>query len=73
MTIIEDEFILQWKKLDAKYHEDEPFPQYILEYADQIKNFMFPANRKYQGALGNAKGMLDAVKAYATQTRTINT
>jgi translation initiation factor 2B subunit (eIF-2B alpha/beta/delta family) len=36
-----------------------------VDYGLKIKNFMIPENRKYQGALGNAKGMLDAVTRYA--------
>ncbi len=66
MEIIED-FKQSWTKNNKQFSIDEPFPVYIVDIAGRIKNFMLEQNRGYQGALGNARGMLDAVKAYCNQ------
>ena len=70
MEIIED-FKAQWEKNNREFSSDEPFPLYVVDIANQIKFFMQDENRKYQGALGNARGMLDAVRLY-TNTTTIS-
>jgi translation initiation factor 2B subunit (eIF-2B alpha/beta/delta family) len=67
MEIIDD-FKHRWDELNARYEVSEPFPDYVSEYAYKIKEFMKPENRKYQGALGNSRGMLDAVLDYANKT-----
>jgi translation initiation factor 2B subunit (eIF-2B alpha/beta/delta family) len=68
---LEDEietFKLNWSKNNDVHGHDEPFPDYVLDIANKIKHFMVPENRKYQGALGNAKGMIDAVLEYSSTT-----
>nr|MDO8116044.1 hypothetical protein [Candidatus Sigynarchaeota archaeon] len=67
MEII-NEFKQSWTNNNNKFKIDEPFPQYIVEIAGRIKNFMEERNRGYQGALGNARGMLDAVQMYCDQS-----
>ncbi|GAB4320144.1 MAG: hypothetical protein Kow0069_24000 [Promethearchaeota archaeon] len=62
-----DSFRDTWERLNVKTGVDEPFPSFVAEIADQIKNFMVPANRKYQGATGNARGMLDALARYVRE------
>ena len=64
-----DAFKANWKRNNAAHGSDEPFPDFVVDYGLKIKNFMIPENRKYQGALGNAKGMLDAVTRYADVAR----
>ena len=59
-----NEFKALWKKNNKKHGIEEDFPDHIVEIANQIKNFMVPENRQYQGAMGNARGMLDAVETY---------
>ncbi len=58
-------FKASWKRNNADHGLDEPFPDYVVDFGLKIKNFMVPENRKYQGALGNAKGMLEALTKYA--------
>ncbi|MEX2682866.1 MAG: hypothetical protein Q6373_014845, partial [Candidatus Sigynarchaeota archaeon] len=60
-----DAFKANWKKNNQLHGIDEPFPDYVVDIGLRIKNFMLPANRIYQGALGNAKGMLEALTRYA--------
>ncbi|MBN2153114.1 MAG: hypothetical protein JW839_16800 [Candidatus Lokiarchaeota archaeon] len=60
-----DEFKASWKKNNLAHGADEPFPDYVVDIGMKIKNFMLPENRIYQGALGNAKGMLEALTRYA--------
>jgi len=54
-----------WKKKNKAHGIEEPFPDYVVDIGLKIKNFMIPENRKYQGALGNAKGMLEALTLYS--------
>nr|MDO8112798.1 hypothetical protein [Candidatus Sigynarchaeota archaeon] len=74
MTEIEDlateiaTFKHNWKTNNETHGLDEPFPDYVVDIAGRIKHFMVPENRKYQGALGNAKGMLEAVCEYSKVT-----
>ncbi|MHA1688353.1 MAG: hypothetical protein ACTSYC_12275 [Promethearchaeota archaeon] len=58
------EFKRNWDVINKKYNYSEPFPEYVAKIGDQIKHFMLPENRKYQGATGNAIGMLDALMLY---------
>lgn len=67
-----DEFKINWQKNNSAFGIDEPFPSNLLEFAVKIKDFMAPENRKYQGALGNARGMLDAVRIYTTTSKITN-
>jgi ribose 1,5-bisphosphate isomerase len=60
-----DAFKANWKRNNTTHGIDESFPDFVVDYGFKIKNFMVPENRKYQGALGNAKGMLEAVTHYA--------
>lgn len=60
-----DAFKANWSKNNHVHSIDEAFPDYVVDFGYKIKNFMIPDNRKYQGALGNAKGMLEAVTRYA--------
>jgi len=60
-----DDFQAQWNHNNIIFGIQEDFPESVVTIANQIKEFMKPENRKYQGALGNAKGMLDAVKSYS--------
>jgi translation initiation factor 2B subunit (eIF-2B alpha/beta/delta family) len=64
-----DAFKSNWKKNNATHGIDEPFPDYVVDYGWKIKNFMIPENRKYQGALGNSKGMLEGISQYARTSR----
>jgi len=73
MIDFQQEFEQEWAVINATYASNEPFPDYIVAYAEKIKNFMLPENRKYQGALGNAKGMINAVKEYADRCEITNT
>jgi translation initiation factor 2B subunit (eIF-2B alpha/beta/delta family) len=66
------EFTHAWEHLNAKFETDEPFPRSVVEKAEQIKHFMLPENRKYQGALGNAYGMVDAVLEYSQNAEVVN-
>lgn len=65
---IVEHFKAAWDRNNATHAINEAFPTGVVTIADQIVHFMKPENRKYQGALGNARGMIDAVKHYATQT-----
>lgn len=58
------EFKESWNNINNKCGISEPFPEYVEEIGHQIKDFMVPENRKYQGATGNARGMLDALLEY---------
>jgi len=69
MDKITEEFRHSWNQLNQNSGINEAFPEYIVEYATRIKEFMISENRKYQGALGNAQGMLDAIIAYANNTQ----
>ncbi len=60
-----DAFKASWGKNNKAHGIEEPFPDYVADIGTRIKNFMVPDNRKYQGALGNAKGMLEALTRYA--------
>ncbi|MFX0102827.1 MAG: hypothetical protein ACFFCS_24880 [Candidatus Hodarchaeota archaeon] len=64
MEIVND-FKDSWASNNRKHGIEEEFPDYVVDIAEQVKNFMLPENRKYQGAVGNARGMLDAVVKYA--------
>ncbi len=58
------EFKESWLDINEKFCASEPFPQYVEQIGNQIKNFMIPENRKYQGATGNAQGLLDGLSKY---------
>lgn len=60
-------FKKKWEGLNKKHGDNEPYPEIVEKIAYQIKNFMEPENRKFQGATGNAKGMLEALKRYSNQ------
>ncbi len=62
-----DEFVTAWEALNKATGIQEEFPNIVVDIAQKIKNFMKPENRKYQGATGNAKGLLDALKEYNKQ------
>ncbi|MBD3188873.1 hypothetical protein GF325_18740 [Candidatus Bathyarchaeota archaeon] len=68
---ITEEFKVLWKKNNSKHGIDEKFPTFVVDVANQIKHFMKPENRKYQGAVGNSRGMIDAVEQYC-KTASIN-
>ena len=59
-----EEFKKKWNDNNRKKGISEPYPEYVENIGIQIKHFMIPENRKYQGATGNAKGMLDALSMY---------
>ncbi|MHA1682116.1 MAG: hypothetical protein ACTSUE_14350 [Promethearchaeota archaeon] len=71
MQIIED-FKQQWKKNNSNFGIEEKFPNYVVDIGEQIKSFMLPENRKYQGAVGNSRGMLDAMMKYTNTTTITN-
>ncbi|MHA1732100.1 MAG: hypothetical protein ACTSU5_09155 [Promethearchaeota archaeon] len=57
-------FRSEWEKLNRASGVEEPFPQFVVDIGHQIKNFMLPENRRYQGATGNARGLLVALQEY---------
>ncbi len=61
-------FKSRWDVANNKFGINEPLPEYVVDIGHQIKNFMKPENRKYQGATGNAVGMVDALLAYTEKT-----
>ncbi|MHA1372255.1 MAG: hypothetical protein ACTSRA_21350 [Promethearchaeota archaeon] len=63
-----EDFKARWQQINKKYNINESFPQYVVEIGYRIKNFMNPENRQYQGAVGNSKGMLDAVMKYVNES-----
>lgn len=68
-----DEFKEAWAKNNKEFGIDEPFPEGVVEIARMIKFFMQDDFKRYQGATGNAKGMLDAVKSYVNECKIENT
>ncbi len=62
-----DEFKAAWEALNKDTGIQEQFPDVVVEIAQKLKNFMKPEHRRYQGATGNAKGLLDALKEYNKQ------
>jgi len=67
-----DEFKRAWEKTNKKYGYKEPYPNYVEKIGFQIKKFMIPENQKYQGATGNARGMLDALLEYSKKSTVPN-
>ncbi|TXT66245.1 MAG: putative S-methyl-5-thioribose-1-phosphate isomerase [Promethearchaeota archaeon] len=63
-----NEFKAAWEKTNKQYGYNEPYPKFVEEIGFQIKKFMIPENQKYQGATGNARGMLDALLTYCKKT-----
>ncbi len=63
-----DEFVTAWEALNKETGIQEEFPKVVVDIAQRIKTFMTPENRRYQGATGNAKGLLDALKEYNKQS-----
>ncbi|MBD3215623.1 MAG: hypothetical protein GF311_23635 [Candidatus Lokiarchaeota archaeon] len=63
-----DEFKTTWEKTNKQYGYNEPYPKFVEKIGFQIKKFMIPENQKYQGATGNARGMLDALLRYCKKT-----
>ncbi|MHA1791829.1 MAG: hypothetical protein ACTSVI_04230 [Promethearchaeota archaeon] len=59
-----EKFKHEWNENNKKHGISEEFPGLVVEIANQIKDFMIPENRKYQGAVGNSKGMLHAIIEY---------
>lgn len=62
MIVKTEKFKRIWDKYNRESDVCVPFPDYVVKIGGQIKNFMKPENRKYQGATGNARGMLDALE-----------
>ena len=60
-----DQFRADWSRNNEEFEINEPFPDLVVDTAIRIKDFMKPENRVFQGALGNAKGMMQAVQDYA--------
>jgi translation initiation factor 2B subunit (eIF-2B alpha/beta/delta family) len=70
---INDEFKSSWEQNNQRFGINEKFPECVLQISIQIKEFMEPENRIYQGAMGNAKGMVDAIKSYIACSEIDNT
>ncbi|MBD3338396.1 MAG: hypothetical protein GF353_04775 [Candidatus Lokiarchaeota archaeon] len=58
----------EWDRLNKEGGYNEPFPEYVEIIGKKIKNFMISENRKYQGATGNARGLLDALLEYINRS-----
>ncbi len=54
----------QWEKNNREFGINESFPETVTDIGRMIKHFMQDDYKRYQGATGNARGMLDAIKAY---------
>ena len=59
----------EWKKNNEKFGINEEFPEKVIEIGRMIKHFMQDDYKRYQGATGNARGMLDAIKAYVNSAQ----